>query len=200
MANLSVFKLSPELHKFLQLGLSFCPTPQFADPDKICHDNVQFCRRLFLREYFFSNADAYKQPVHNHRCHTRWTPPNGRYAFVDSLVNYTRYQHNNFISNTPHNVKPSLPKQQQRDLRELSNNTNIVTNDADKGGAIKIMNKEDYVHDCSLFVTDNSTYLKTASDMVETQNEETRDIIGNISFKNRFYVSQLFPVKATPGT
>ena len=149
---------------------------------------------------FFSNGDANKSPVHNHRCKTRWTPPNGRNTFMDSLVNYTRDQYNNFISNTPHSIKPNLPVQQQRALRELSNNTNIVIKEAIKGGAITIINKEDYIQDCNQIFTDNSTYLKTTSDMVEIHNEEAKDIIGNISSNNRLHISQLFPVKATPGT
>ena len=197
VADLSDFKLSHEHHKFLQSGLSFSPTPKFADPVKICHDNKQFCR--YLHEYFLSNGDANKPPVYNHRCKTCWTPPNGRNTFIDSFVNYTRDQYNDFISNTPHNIKPNLPKQQQQALRELSNNTNIVIKEADKGSGITIINKEDYVHDCNLILTDNSTYLKTTSDMVETHNEEAEDIIGNIS-SNMLHISQLFPVKATPGT
>ena len=35
--------------------------------------------------------------------------------------------------------------------------------------------------------------------MVETHNEEAKDIIGNISSNNRSHISQLFHVKATPG-
>ena len=59
---------------------------------------------------------------------------------------------------------------------------------------------EDYIHDCSLILADNSTYLRTTSDMVETHKEEAKDIICNISSNNRSHISQLFPVKATPGT
>ena len=90
--------------------------------------------------------------------------------------------------------------QQQKTLRELSNNTNIVIKEADKGRAITIIIKEDNVHDCCLILADNSTYLKTTSDMVETHNEEAKDIMGNISSNNRSHISQLFPVIATPGT
>ena len=72
--------------------------------------------------------------------------------------------------------------------------------EADKGGAITIIKKEDYIHDCNLILTYNSTYLRTTSDMVETHNEETNDIIGNISSNNRLHISQPFPVNATPGT
>ena len=192
--------MSPEHYQFLQLGLSFYPTPKIADPVKICHDNEQFCRRLRLHEYFLYNGDANKQPVHIHRCETRWTPPNRRNTFIDSFINYISDQYNNFISNTPYSVMPTLPKQQQKALRELSNNTNIVIKEADKGGVITIINKEDYIHDCSLILADNSTYLKTTSDMMEAHNEEAKEIIGNISSNNRSHISQLFPVKATPGT
>ena len=86
--------------------------------------------------------------------------------------------------------------QQQYALRELSNNTSIVIMEANKGRAIAIINKKVNVHDCN----NNGTYLKTTSNMVETHNEEANGVIGNISSNNRLRISQLFPVKATPGT
>ena len=52
----------------------------------------------------------------------------------------------------------------------------------------------------NLVLTDNSTYPKTTSDMVETHNEEAKDIIGNISSNNRLHISKLFHVRATLGT
>ena len=112
VANPSDLKLSPEHHTFLQLGLSFCPTPKIADPVKICNDNEQFSIRLRLHEYFLSNGDANQSPVHNLRRRISWSSPNGKNTIIDSFVNYTRDQYNNFISNTPHGVKPNLPMQQ----------------------------------------------------------------------------------------
>ena len=161
VANLSDFKLSPEHHKFQQLGLFFVRLRNSQTLSKFAMIMNMDSRRLRLHEYFLTNGDADKQPVHNHRCKTSWTPPNGRNTLIDSFVNYTRDQYNNFISTTPHSVKPNLPKQQQRAVRELSNNTNIVIKEADKGGAITIFYKEDYVHDCNLILTDNSTWLLT---------------------------------------
>ena len=74
--------------------------------------------------------------------------------------------------------------QQQKALRELSNNTSIAIIEAENGGTITIINKEDYVHYCNLVSTGNNTYLKNTSDMMETINEEANDIIGNISSNN----------------
>ena len=42
--------------------------------------------------------------------------------------------------------------------------------------------------------------LHATSDMVESHNEETMDIISNMSSNNRLHISQLLPMKATPGT
>ena len=105
-----------------------------------------------------------------------------------------------FISNTRHSAKPNHPRQQQITLRELSIDTNIVIREADKGGAIRIINKEYYVHDCDLILTDSSIYLKTTSDMMETHSKDAKDIISNISYNNRVHISKLFTEKATPGT
>ena len=53
-------KLLPEHHMFMQLGLSFCPTPKFVELVNICNDDEQFRRRLRQHEYFLSNGDANK--------------------------------------------------------------------------------------------------------------------------------------------
>ena len=37
-------------------------------------------------------------------------------------------------------------------------------------------------------------------DMMETQNDEANDIISSISSNSKIHFSQLFPVKAIPGT
>ena len=93
VANLSDSKLSPEHHKFLRLGLYFCPTPKFADHVKICHDNEQFCRRQRLHKYFLSNGDTNKSPVHNHRCKTCWTHK------LSHLISTKTYRHDRWKHN-----------------------------------------------------------------------------------------------------
>ena len=87
-----------------------------------------------------------------------------------------------------------------RAIRELSSNASIVIEEADKGGAITIINKEDHIHHCNQILTVNSTCQKTTSDMMETHNEEAMDIIRNMSPNNWIHISKLIPVKATPGT
>ena len=60
--------------------------------------------------------------------------------------------------------------------------------------------QQQHVYDCNLFLIDKNTYLNTTSDMIETHNEEAKDIIGSISSNNRLHISKLFPVNASLGT
>ena len=53
----------------------------------------------------------------------------------------------------------------------------------------------DYTHDCNLILTDNSTYQKTTQDMIETHNEEVKDVIINLSLNKMKHISQPFHVK-----
>ena len=118
---------------------------------------------------YLPNGDSNKSLVYIHRRRTRLARPNGRNTFIDSFVNYTRGHFNNFINDTPHFVKPNLHMQQHRPLRKLSSNTKIVIMESDKGGAIIIINMEDYVYACNFISTGNSKYIKATSDMMETQ-------------------------------
>ena len=65
VANLSDFKLSPEQNKFLQLGLSFCPTPKFADPVKIA-----MIMNSFADVYVYMNIFSQMEMPTNNLCTT----------------------------------------------------------------------------------------------------------------------------------
>ena len=46
---------------------------------------------------------------------------------------------------------------QQTALKDLSSSNDIVIKEADKGGAITIINNDDYITDCNTLLEDNST-------------------------------------------
>ena len=131
---------------------------------KVCYDNEQFCRRLRLQEYFSTkNREKWTK---------EWTPPDGRNQFIDSFVNRARTYYDNFVSIISHDTRSNLPTNQQTALKDLSSNNDIVIKEADKGGAITIINKEDYITDCNTLLEDNSTYHKTTTDMMQAHLRE----------------------------
>ena len=194
VANFSNLKLSQTHHDLLNLGLSFCPTPRHINPVKVCYDNEQFCRRLRLQEYF-SNKNRYNCSSTNNNKTNEWTPPDGRNQFIDSFVNRARTYYDNLVSSISHDTRSNLQNNQQSALKDLSSNNDIVIKEADKGGAITIINKEDYITDSNTLLEDNSTYHKTTTDMMQTHLNEAKNVLNSITIANRQHVSKLLPTK-----
>ena len=70
--------------------------------------------------------------------------------------------------------------------------------EADKGGAITIINKDEYITDCNTLQEDNSTYHKTTTDMMETHLKEAKYLLNDITIANKQQVSKLLPTWPKP--
>ena len=71
--------------------------------------------------------------------------------------------------------------------------------EADKGGAITIINNEDYISDCNNLLEDNSTYHKTTTDMMQSHLNESENLLNSITVANEQVVSKLLPTLPKPG-
>ena len=155
---------------------------------KVCYDNEQFCRRLRLQEYFSAKNRDNCSSANNNKT-KEWTPPDGRNQFIESFVNRARTYYDNFISSISLDTTSNHPNNQQAALKDLSSNNDIVIKEADKGGAITIINKEYYIADCNTLLEDNSTYHKTTTDMMQANPKEAVNIFNNITVANKQFVS-----------
>ena len=189
-------------HKHIMTSLisvyPFVKTPRHINPVKVCYDNEQFCRRLRLQEYF-STKNRYNCSSTNNNKTKQWTPPDGRNQFIDSFVNRARTYYDNFVSSISHDTGSNLQNNQQSALKDLSSNNDIVIKEADKGGAITIINKEDYITDCNTLLEDNSAYHKTTIDMMQTHLKEAENLLNNITAANKQVVSKPLPTQPKPG-
>ena len=165
---------------------------------KVCYDNEQFCRRLRLQEYFSTkNHDNCSSTKYTKT--KEWTPPDGGNQFIDSFVNRARSYNDNFVSSISHDTKSNLPTNQQTAPKDLSSNNDIVTKEADKGGAISIINKDDYITDCSTLLEDSSTCHKTTIGMMETHLKEAENLPSSITIATKQHISRPLPTQPKPG-
>ena len=196
VANLSDYKLSEEHFKLLEHGLSFCPTRKYIDRIKICHDNERFCRNIRLHEYFPSRTINYTSSVKTNKS---WTPPEGRSEHIDSLIKKVRNHYNNLITNIPTDTQNNLSTNQRTAMKELSSNTNIVVKEADKGGAITIINTSDYITDCVLLLNDAKTYQTTSSEIIDIHMTEAENLVKTLADSNRQISHDLLPDQLRAG-
>jgi hypothetical protein len=143
IVNLSDYALSPSDKTILQKGLSFVPTPRITKTP-ILKAAETLSRRLKL--YHFFNARPTLQNSYQKLPFTgksNWTPP-------DSKIDNDVHKCISDIIRDINGIKlqsenSNISADEMSSLHRLSKNENIVIKKADKGSAIVIMNKEDYL-------------------------------------------------------
>ena len=181
LLTLPTFQTS-SYHKHILTSLvlvHYCTKPRHINPVKVCYDNEQFCRRLRLQEYCSSKNHDNCSSTKNNKT-TEWTPPDGRDQFIDSFAYRARTYSDNLVSSIFRDTRSNLPTNQQTALKDLSSNNDIVIEEADKGGTITIINKEDYITGCNTLLEDNRTYHKTTTNMMQTHPKVAENLLCSI--------------------
>lgn len=140
--NISDRQISDSEKSLLLRGLKFCPTPNMPDPGLLQCDLDALHRRLRLINNFkFDNDDETTTtpntvPVDNDNL----PGPSNLEAYIASnLVNYN----NRPVYRRPN--KQNLSPEETKAIRALSGDKSIVIKPADKGAAVVIMNRLEYL-------------------------------------------------------
>ena len=159
--NLSHYTLSPSHISLLSKGLKFTPSPNHNLLELQC-DVDDFCRKLRLQEYFFSNTPQLNSSLISNS--STFTPNKHRNQYLDTVINVMEK-----IS-TPENLKSHIPpKSSNLDtaeslaMKSLINNRNIIIKEADKGGVAVIMDRDYYIDKISSILNDDQYYQISSS-------------------------------------
>ena len=90
-------------------------------------------------------------------------------------------------------TKNHLSTKQRRAMKELSTNTNIVVKEADKGGAITIVNASDHITDGTLLLDDAKTYQATPSNIIDKHVTEATNLVKILTDSNGQIIQDLLP-------
>ena len=135
----------------------------------------------FAETYDYMNISiTYLQLYFFRKTNKSWTPPEGRSEHIDSFIKKVRNHYNNLITNFQINTENNHSTKQRTAMKELSTNTNIVGKEADKGGAITIIDTSDYITDCVLLLNDTKTY-HTSSKIIDKHVTEGKNLVKTIA-------------------
>ena len=132
--DLTNLPYNKERINLLYRGFSFTPTPA-PNEVELKIDLNEFSRKLRLREFFLDTTQESKL-VQNK---SSFEPPNQRNQELDEIIDEIKN-----IKIEKRNPKDNLSKAERNALKELKENKDIVIKEADKGGAIFIMTKDQY--------------------------------------------------------
>lgn len=163
VVNLSSYHLTPPELSLLQKGLTFSPTFTSYHPVHRLQDTYLFTRRIRLKHWFQNNDNTLNDNdiLHSLKESSGWTPPLGKDEELDCYIN-TIERHINQLPNKP---APRNTNQLEFEaLTTLRNNPDIIIKPADKGGAIVILNKADYIKEANPQLSNSDHYLPTPTD------------------------------------
>lgn len=162
IVNLSNHCLSDDEKSVLSRGLNFCPASGGYNEFQFLQDLDNFARNMRLREFFYnmptsSNSTA---PLFSNK---RWTPPIQREKCLDLYIEAVqRDLLEAYQKQQP--FKSNISIKEKEAIKSLANNTDIVIKQADKGGAIVLMNRVDYISEAYRQLRNDTFYRRLEMD------------------------------------
>ena len=156
MVNLSNYQPTKHELSLLEKGLNFIPTPYREHETKIIQDFLLFERKCRLYHKYNDPeksqseehlADPDEEPTPSHkilRVNKGYKPKD--HEIDPNILAYKSICLQNLKDSFKTTSRPrfNLKKKERKAIKSLTSNKDIVIKPADKGGAIVIMNKEDY--------------------------------------------------------
>lgn len=152
------FSLSKAQEDLLNRGLSFVPTIDIHKNQKLQlqMDLQKYHRRIKLATYFQSKG---KQDPPRFLAPSIWTPPNHKLPpEVTFLVKQDQKDFNKHFASWEE--EPNLTEEEKKALEELIKNRHIVIKRADKGSAVVIMGRDQYIFEVNRQLQDRTYYEK----------------------------------------
>ena len=156
ITNLSGRTLTGTQKCVLSLGLKFIPSSK-GEQNATMEAFSKFQRSIRLKHYFKDSAP--KEP-HPFRGKSDWDPPRASRE-VEEYLHRVKEGLNN-PNTIP--IRHNLGITEIKALRELSRDPTLVIKSADKGSGIVVEDRETYIRDGLVHLTDTNLYKKVDSD------------------------------------
>ena len=163
--NYSKFSFTVYEYKILGYNSNFIPTPDNMNTEQLSKDISNFGRKLKLKEYFKNDQplDKNDETIRFRALRNeKWTPPNTHHT-INTFIESFDKQIKNEITQHKRLTRNNLTKNEVKALKDLQKRTDIIIINADKGGAITILNTEDYVKEANRQLNNNLCYQKLNS-------------------------------------
>ena len=128
-----------------------------------------------LRAYFknkknktlSSEKDRFRKPTNEN-----WIPTNNHHS-IETFIQATRNEIKEKVEETPPLKYSNLRIKERKAMQELQSRKDIVITDADKGGAVVILEEEDYVK-AERQLNNKENYRKINCNSTTVNNETTK--------------------------
>ena len=195
MINLSKHSFSKDTYKLLNKNLSFIPTPGIYSKSKLNDELQNFYRLIKLKAYFKDTESTTKKDENKIFIPEKqkpWTPSRNHHS-IETFIDLVQHDINDAKMLNIKRPKDNLTKGEQKALEELSKRDDIIITNADKGGAIVIMDIDKYISEAQRQLNDENNYKKLQTDPTLQHNKLVNDTV------ERFKKDKSIPTKIADG-
>ena len=151
---------------------------------------LNYVRRIRLKEYFYidEESDGDFSEIPAFRKKSSWCPEKNRDLFLEAYA--SALEEKIFLeSNLKEKCHRNLTKEEQNALEDLRSYDDIIIKQADKGSAVVVMDKEQYVAEATGQLGDSAVYVSLELDptglMIEKINERLNKAYGDGHISDR---------------
>lgn len=176
--NLSSITLSPAQMNVLSKGLNFCPATGGFDEFQLFKDLDNFARNMRLREYFYDHP-ATEEARRTLPSYKHWTPPTQRDSCLDMYIKAVQRDVRKAYQ-TQISFHHNMTTNEKKALEELASCPDIIIKPADKGGAIVILDKTDYVNEANKQLSVSTFYKALPNDPTQDYKQIVKDKLAEL--------------------
>ena len=197
---MSNYKLNTHETTILKKGLNFIPTPAREHEARILQDFLLFERKLRLYHKLHKNeediettdesSDEEDSPHKILRPSKGWKPEDSECD--PNIMKYKTCVIHDIECKLMIKPKPrfNTSKHERQAIVTLRKNTDIVIKPADKGGAIVIMNKEDYIKEGERQLS-NTTHYQKVDNIKKLRHKFIKEVEHSLrSLKSKEYITE----------
>ena len=178
IVNLSSYKLNQNEISVLDKGLKFVPTPVHNSKGILNSAVSKFSRQIKLKFHFRNSNSYFKRPF---TPKSEWDPPETK-IFPEILNTVNNINSEISELSIPKETK-NISKQEYQAIQNLSKNQDIIIKPADKGSAVVILDKIDYVKEGYRQLKNEKHYKKIENFLYPETSRKVSEIL--LSLKNR---------------
>ena len=175
--------------------MNFIPTPDVYNEQKLDQELQNFYRLIKLKGYFKYTENQqpnYENQIFKARTKEKWTPAENHHS-IDAFINLVEKDINDAKNEPKKRPKENLTKGELGALQQLEKSQDIIISNADKGGAVVIMDTHKYIEEADRQLSDSTTYKKLQNDPTLQYKELVNDTI------TRFKKEKILPQNIADG-
>ena len=171
-----------EEFKLLNKNLNFCPRPSYFNKQKLNSDLLQFYRRIKLKSFFGNKPriNIENQNQFKTKRKSNWIPSKCHHTVDTFIAAINKELQETNIKKPP---TDNLSSKERKALNELKVRDDIIITNADKGGAVVILDSNDYLKEAERQLSDQQSYLKLNEEPTVSHTQKVKETLNELTEK-----------------